>query len=96
MVTDVLAKINPTETLRFAKREITRNETVQTHRNRFLEVQTEIRARMTSDKKTLFAEENASTKPILNPSRVWTKQSTQNAQRVHEQVECFSCSCALR
>ena len=32
------------------------------HRNRFLEVQAEIRARMVSDKKTLLAEANASAK----------------------------------
>ena len=32
------------------------------HRNRFLEVQAEIRARMASDKKTLLAEANASAK----------------------------------
>ena len=35
------------------------------HRNRFLEVQAEIRARMTSDKKTLLAEANASAKRNL-------------------------------
>ena len=35
------------------------------HRNRFLQVQAEIRARMTSDKKTLLAEVNASTKRNL-------------------------------
>jgi len=35
------------------------------HRNRFLEVQAEIRARMASDKKTLLAEANASAKRNL-------------------------------
>jgi hypothetical protein len=35
------------------------------HRNRFLEVQAEIRARITSDKKTLLSETNASTKRSL-------------------------------
>jgi hypothetical protein len=35
------------------------------HRNRFLEVQAEIRARMTSDKKTLLVEANASAKRNL-------------------------------
>ena len=35
------------------------------HRNRFLEVQTEIRAHMTSDKKTLLAEANTSAKRNL-------------------------------
>jgi hypothetical protein len=35
------------------------------HRNRFLEVQLEIRARMVSNKKTLLAEANASAKRNL-------------------------------
>ncbi len=60
-----------------------------------------MRVCMTSDKKTFLAEANASVKPILIPSRVWKKQGSgrnnmhKAAQRVHEQVECFSWSRTL-
>jgi hypothetical protein len=58
------------------------------HRKRFLEVQTQIRAHMTCDRKTLFTEVYPSVKRKLwlvgdcgrnNPHEV--------AQRVHQQVE---------
>ena len=44
---------------------ITTNVAWSSYRNRFLEVQAEIRAHMVSDKKTLLAEANASAKRNL-------------------------------
>ena len=74
------------------------------HRNRFLEVQTEIRDRMTSDKRTLLTEATASgnwnllfvggcTDTLVD--LVAGGNPHEDAQRVHEQMECFSYSRAL-